>query len=229
MGDTMYKIFIVEDDDVIANSISDGLKTWGFESKICENPRQVTEEFIEFDPQLVLMDISLPFFNGYHWCSEIRKFSKVPIMFISSASDDMNVVMAINMGGDDFVSKPFDMQLLLAKVQALLRRSYDFNIQQTSGIIEHNGFILNNAACTVSYEDKKTELSKNENKILTILLENRGQVVSRDTIMNKLWETDSFIDENTLSVNVTRLRKTLSAIGIDDLIKTKKGLGYLIE
>lgn len=225
----MYKIFIIEDDDIIANSISDALKNWGFETRICENLRQVTEELIIFDPQLVLMDISLPFFNGYHWCSEIRKFSKVPIMFLSSASDDMNIVMAINMGGDDFVAKPFDMQLLLAKVQALLRRSYDFNIQQTSGIIQYNGFIFNSAACTVSYGDNKVELSKNENKILTILIQNRGSVVSRNTIMNKLWETDSFIDENTLSVNIARLRRTLTSIGIDDLIKTKKGLGYIIE
>lgn len=224
----MYKIFIVEDDDVIAKLILKGLNKWGFEARICENLRNVCEEFIEFDPQLVLMDISLPFFNGYHWCSEIRKFSKVPIMFISSADENMNIVMAINMGGDDFVSKPFDMELLLAKVQALLRRSYDFNIQQT-GILEHRGIILNSTACTVSFNDSKAELSKNENKILTILFENKGQVVSRDTIMAKLWETDCFVDENTLSVNIARLRKTLSQIGIDNLIKTKKGLGYIAE
>ncbi|MFQ7473351.1 MAG: response regulator transcription factor, partial [Anaerovoracaceae bacterium] len=222
------KIFIVEDDDVIAKLILKGLNKWGFEARICENLRNVCEEFIEFDPQLVLMDISLPFFNGYHWCSEIRKFSKVPIMFISSADENMNIVMAINMGGDDFVSKPFDMELLLAKVQALLRRSYDFNIQQT-GILEHRGIILNSTACTVSFNDSKAELSKNENKILTILFENKGQVVSRDTIMAKLWETDCFVDENTLSVNIARLRKTLSQIGIDNLIKTKKGLGYIAE
>ena len=224
----MYKIFIVEDDDVIAELILKGLNKWGFEARICENLRNVCEEFIEFDPQLVLMDISLPFFNGYHWCSEIRKFSKVPIMFISSADENMNIVMAINMGGDDFVSEPFDMELLLAKVQALLRRSYDFNIQQT-GILEHRGIILNSTACTVSFNDSKAELSKNENKILTILFENKGQVVSRDTIMAKLWETDCFVDENTLSVNIARLRKTLSQIGIDNLIKTKKGLGYIAE
>ncbi|MFQ8602946.1 MAG: response regulator transcription factor [Anaerovoracaceae bacterium] len=224
----MYKIFIVEDDDVITELILKGLNKWGFEARICENLRNVCEEFIEFDPQLVLMDISLPFFNGYHWCSEIRKFSKVPIMFISSADENMNIVMAINMGGDDFVSKPFDMELLLAKVQALLRRSYDFNIQQT-GILEHRGIILNSTVCTVSFNDSKAELSKNENKILTILFENKGQVVSRDTIMAKLWETDCFVDENTLSVNIARLRKTLSQIGIDNLIKTKKGLGYIAE
>lgn len=224
----MYRIFIIEDDDIIAGVIADNLKNWGFESKICEDFRNVTAEFTAYDPHLVLMDISLPFFNGYHWCSEIRKFSKVPIMFISSAGDDMNVVMAINMGADDFVAKPFDINLLLAKIQALLRRSYDFNASK-SEVKEHNGMIHNSTSCTVEYEGNKAELSKNENRILNILMENKGKVVSRNTLMHKLWETDSFVDENTLSVNVTRLRKALSGIGIDDLIKTKKGIGYIIE
>lgn len=224
----MYRVFIVEDDDVIATAIANALINWGFDPHICDNFRNVTEEFIKADPHLVLMDIALPFFNGYHWCSEIRKFSKVPIMFISSAGDDMNIIMAINMGADDFVAKPFDMNLLLTKIQALLRRSYDFNAAQTH-LHEHNGIILDSAACTVSIDGSKKELSKNENKILTVLLENKGQVVSREKLMNKLWETDSFVDENTLSVNVARLRKTLSSIGIDDLIKTKKGIGYIIE
>ena len=176
----------------------------------------------------MLLDISLPFFNGYHWCNEIRRISKVPIMFISSAGDNMNVVMAINMGADDFVSKPFDLDLLLAKIQALLRRTYDFNTQQES-LLSHQGVVLDSAACIVHFEDRKVDLSKNENKILTILLEQKGQVVNRDVLMNKLWETDSFVDENTLSVNVTRLRKTLARVGIEDFIKTKKGIGYIIE
>lgn len=227
-GDKMYKIFIVEDDETIAHSIADKLSSWGFESNVCNNFRNILTQFLEIEPHLVLMDISLPFFNGYHWCSEIRKISKVPIMFISSAGDKMNIVMAINMGADDFVSKPFDMDMLLAKIQALLRRTYDFTTQQ-SGIFQHDNIILNSTACTVTYHDNKLELSKNENKILTILLENKGQVVSRDILMNKLWETDCFIDENTLSVNVTRLRKSLAAIGVHDLIKTKKGMGYIIE
>lgn len=224
----MYKIFIVEDDEVIANVIAAKLKTWGFASKICENLQDVTKDFVDYDPQLVLMDISLPFFNGYHWCSEIRRISKVPIMFISSAGDNMNIVMAINMGADDFVAKPFDIELLLAKIQALLRRTYDFNTQQ-SGLLQHDNVVLNSTACTVTYADRKTELSKNENKILTILMENKGKPVSRDALMNKLWETDCFVDENTLSVNVTRLRRTLATIGIEDFIKTKKGIGYIIE
>lgn len=224
----MYRILIVEDDDIIAAKITEKLQSWGFEAKSCEDLRNVLQEFVAYDPQLVLLDISLPFFNGYHWCTEIRKISKLPIMFISSADEDMNVVMAMNMGGDDFVAKPFDMDVLLAKVQALLRRSYDFNAVN-SGLMEHNGIIFSSAACTVTYDDQKVELSKNENKILSLLLENKGEAVSRDTIMNKLWETDSFVDENTLTVNVTRLRKVLSSIGIEDLIKTRKGIGYIIE
>ena len=224
----MYKILIVEDDEIIANAISDRLNSWGFEACSCMDFRDVLSQFIEYGPHLVLMDISLPFFNGYHWCSEIRKISKVPIMFISSAGDNMNIVMAINMGADDFVSKPFDMDMLLAKIQALLRRTYDFAATQPA-IFRHNDVMLDSSACTVSYLDRKAELSKNENRILTILMENKGQVVSRDVLMNKLWQTDCFIDENTLSVNVTRLRKTLSSIGIEDLIKTKKCMGYIIE
>lgn len=224
----MYRIFIVEDDDVIAKAIADKLRSWGFEAGICGDLRNVMAEFTAFCPQLVLLDISLPFFNGYHWCNEIRRISKVPIMFISSAGDNMNVVMAINMGADDFVSKPFDLDLLLAKIQALLRRTYDFNTQQES-LLSHQGVVLDSAACIVHFEDRKVDLSKNENKILTILLEQKGQVVNRDVLMNKLWETDSFVDENTLSVNVTRLRKTLARVGIEDFIKTKKGIGYIIE
>ena len=210
----MYRIFLVEDDEVIAGAIADELTRWGFEPYICNDFQNVTEEFLACDPHLTLLDISLPFYNGYHWCSEIRKISKTPIMFISSADDDMNIIMAINMGGDDFVAKPFEMQVLLTKIQALLRRSYDFNAQQETGVLDYKG--------------KRAELSKNENKILAILLEHAGEVVSRDAMMNRLWETDCFVDENTLSVNIARLRKTLASIGITDLIKTKKGIGYMI-
>ena len=224
----MYRIFLVEDDEVIAGAIADGLTRWGFEPYICNNFQNVTEEFLACDPHLTMLDSSLPFYNGYHWCSEIRKISKTPIMFISSADDDMNIIMAINMGGDDFVAKPFEMQVLLTKIQALLRRSYDFNAQQETGVLEHEGILLNITACTVDYKGKRAELSKNENKILAILLEHAGEVVSRDAMMNRLWETDCFVDENTLSVNIARLRKTLASIGITDLIKTKKGIGYMI-
>ena len=222
------RIFVVEDDAVIASAVKRSVEAWGCDCRVAQNFRCVLQEFAAYDPQLVLMDITLPFYNGYHWCSEIRKLSKVPVIFLSSASDNMNIVMAINMGGDDFVAKPFEMQVLLTKIQALLRRSYDFNAQQETGVLEHEGIILNSTACTVDYKGKRAELSKNENKILAILLEHAGEVVSRDAMMNRLWETDCFVDENTLSVNIARLRKTLASIGITDLIKTKKGIGYMI-
>lgn len=179
------------------------------------------------NPQLVLMDISLPFFNGYHWCSEIRKVSKVPIIFVSSASDNMNIVMAINMGGDDFIPKPFDLTVLVAKVQALLRRTYDFT--SSSDVLEHKGILLNLSDATVTYKGEKVELTKNEYRILQVLFENNGKAVTRDSLMEKLWETDCFVDDNTLTVNITRLRKKIAGIGLDNLIITKKGIGYMVE
>ena len=184
-------------------------------------------EFAEFDPHIILMDISLPFFNGYHWCSEIRKVSKVPIIFISSASDNMNMVMAMNMGADDFIAKPFDQSVLMAKLQAMLRRTYDFSASVP--VLEHRGALLNTGDNTMIYNDEKIALSKNEFRILLILMENKGKVVSREKLMEQLWETDSFVDENTLSVNVGRLRKRLDAAGLEDFITTKFGVGYLIE
>jgi DNA-binding response OmpR family regulator len=184
-------------------------------------------EFSEVEPQLVLLDIGLPFFNGYYWCSQIRKTSKVPVIFLSSASDNMNIVMAMNMGGDDFISKPFDLEVLNAKVQAMLRRSYDFAGQ--TKLLEHKGAILNVSDATLLYGETRIDLSKNEYRILQTLMEQKGNVVSRDTLMTRLWETDSYVDENTLTVNVTRLRKKLADAGLTDFISTKKGLGYLIE
>lgn len=169
----------------------------------------------------------LPFFNGFHWCSEIRKFSKVPVMFISSAQDNMNIVMAMNMGGDDFIAKPFDLNVLTAKVGALLRRTYSF--QGQVNIIEHKGVVLNLSDTTLTYKDNKIELTKNDYKILQILMENVGRVVSREDIMQRLWESDNFIDDNTLTVNVTRLRKKLADFGLKDFIITKKGLGYMVN
>lgn len=223
----MYRILIVEDDLIIAKTIKNHIESWGFEAESVTNFKDVLSDFVSYNPQLVLLDISLPFFNGYHWCSEIRKVSKVPIIFISSSSDNMNIVMAINMGGDDFISKPFDLNVLTAKVQALLRRTYDFAGQ--SNLIEHKGAILNTSDSTLTYDDKKIELSKNDNKILQTLLENKGKTVSRDIIMTRLWETDSYIDDNTLSVNITRLRKKLQDVGLHNFITTKKGIGYLVE
>ncbi len=220
----MYKILIVEDDEIISRSIQEHLGAWNYDAKRIKDFSQVMEEFVDFSPQLVIMDITLPFFNGYHWCSEIRKVSQVPVIFLSSASDNMNIVMAVNMGADDFVAKPFDMDVLTVKIQALLRRCYDF--VGTSSLLEHKGAMLNLTEATLTYQDEKIELTKNELKILQVLTENKEKVVSRDTLMLKLWESDNYVDENTLSVNVNRLRKKLETIGLTDFIVTKKGIGY---
>lgn len=223
----MYKILIIEDDEIIAKSIEKEISNWGFTAKRITDFQDIIPQFIDFDPQLVLLDITLPFFNGYHWCTEIRKLSKIPIVFISSASDNMNIVMAMNMGGDDFIAKPFDLHVLIAKIQAILRRTYDFSTQ--SNLLEHNGAILNINDNSISYKDEKVELTKNEYKILQTLLENKGKTVSRDNLMIKLWETDNYVEENTLNVNINRLRRKLESIGLENFIKTKKGLGYIIN
>lgn len=223
----LYRVLIVEDDMVIAKSIANYLNKWNYQTKCITDFRNVMDEFIAFDPQLVLLDISLPFFNGYHWCNEIRKISKVPIIFISSASDNMNIVMAMDIGGDDFIVKPFDLSVLVAKVNALIRRTYSF--QGQVNILERNGVVLNLNDICISYKDEKLELTKNDFKILQVLMENPGKVVSRSQIMTRLWDSDSFIDDNTLTVNVNRLRKKLEEIGIYDFIITKKGLGYMVK
>ena len=222
----MYRILIVEDDMTIANAVRKHMEGWGYEVRCAEDFKNVLAEFASFSPQLVLLDISLPFFNGYHWCSQIRQISRVPVIFLSSASDNMNIVMAINMGGDDFVAKPFDLNVLMTKVQAMLRRTYDFGGQ--TGLFEHRGVILNLSDATVFYDGSRVELTKNEFKILQILMEQKGNVVSRDKIMTRLWESDSYVDDNTLTVNVTRLRKKLEEAGVKGFITTKKGIGYLI-
>lgn len=223
----MAKILIVEDDRVIAREMKKHMETWGHEIALIQDFKDVLPQFVSFDPQMVLMDISLPFYSGYHWCGEIRKLSRVPIIFVSSASDNMNIVMAINMGGDDFIAKPFDFQVLMAKIQALLRRTYDFG--DNSSLMEHGGLVFNLNDMTVLYEGEKESLTKNESRILQKLMENKGKTVSRDNLMMSLWETDSFVDDNTLSVNVNRLRRKLEQLGMEAFIVTKKGIGYLIE
>ncbi len=222
----MYKILIVEDDLTISSILKNHLCKWGYEAEFVSDFNNVVSSFIEYDPQLVVLDITLPFYNGFHWCTEIRKISKVPIIFASSASDNMNLIMAINMGADDFIAKPFDLNVIVAKVQALIRRTYSF--QGQINILESNGAVLNLGDTTITYNDKKLELSKNEFKILQILLENKNKAVSRDDIMTHLWNSDSFIDDNTLTVNVTRLRRKLEYINLKDFIKTKKGMGYIV-
>jgi DNA-binding response OmpR family regulator len=212
---------------VIAKVMANHLAKWNYEVKYITDFRNIINEFLEFEPQLVLLDISLPFYNGYHWCSQIRKLSKVPIIFISSASDNMNVVMAMDIGGDDFIVKPFDLSVLVAKINALIRRTYSF--QGQVNLIEKNGVVLNLNDTCITYKDKKIELTKNDFKIMQILMDNSGEIVSRNDIMTRLWESDSFIDDNTLTVNVARLRKKLEEIHIYDFIITKKGLGYMVE
>ena len=223
----MYRIMIIEDDRGIAQAIREQAELWDLQVHCVENFRAVTAEFAAFDPHLVLLDLGLPFFNGYHWCSEIRKVSQVPILVISSAGDNMNIIMAMNMGADDFIVKPFDQSVLMAKVQAMLRRTYDFSAGVP--VLEHRGAMLNTGDNTLVYGDRRIELSKNEYRILLALMRSKGKVVSREKLMELLWESDSFVDENTLTVNVGRLRKKLDAAGLTDFITTTFGVGYLIR
>lgn len=225
----MYKIFLVEDDNVIVNQVEKHLRSWNYEVIIAKNFHDIMSDFAKSEADLVLLDISLPFFDGFYWCRHIRQISKLPIVFISGAGDNLNIVMAMNMGADDFICKPFDLNVLTAKIQALLRRAYDFSEGETADVIEHDGIILNMKNASLYFDGENIELTKNEYKILEILLKNKGKMTSRENLMMGLWNTDSFVDENTLTVNMTRLRKKLAEHGISDLIKTKKGLGYIVE
>ncbi|MCI7275543.1 MAG: response regulator transcription factor [Lachnospiraceae bacterium] len=234
MGEeTGYQIFLVEDDEVIAREISQFLTAWGLETKCAEDFSDVLAQFQEWKPQLVLMDISLPFHNGFYWCQEIRKQSEVPVVFLSSAADNMNIVMAMNMGGDDFIAKPFDRNVLLAKIQAILRRTYHYaaGVEQTedSEHLRCKGAVLNLSNMTLEANGQKLDLTKNEFRMLQELMEKKGHCVSRDRLMERLWETDCYVDENTLTVNMTRLRRKLAGIGLEPFITTKKGVGYLLE
>lgn len=220
----MYRILIVEDDPSIAGAIEQALHVWGYDCRRVRDFQNVTDAFWDFQPHLVLLDILLPFFNGYHWCEQIRKTSRVPILFLSSASDNMNIIMAVNMGGDDFLAKPFDLSVLTAKVQALLRRSYDM----AAPTLSCRGAVLDPGDSSLRFAGQKIELTRNECRILTTLLEQKGSAVSREQLMQRLWETDSFVDENTLTVNINRLRKKLESYGLRGFIATRHGVGYLI-
>ena len=222
----MYRIFLVEDDHALALEIRRHLESCGNETRIVSDFRAVLDEIRAYDPQLVLMDIMLPFQNGYYWTAEIRKFSTVPIVFLSSASDGMNIVMAVSMGGDDFIAKPVEPMVLNAKVQAILRRTYEMS--GSANTIEFFGAVLNLNDASVTIGEEKLDLTKNEFRILQTLLENRGKIVSRDALMLRLWNDDCFVEENTLTVNVTRLRKKLEAHGLADVIVTRPGSGYII-
>lgn len=223
----MYKILIAEDDPTLAKVMKKHIESWNMNVHCVKNFRNITDEFREYEPHLVLLDIMLPFYNGYHWCTEIRRISDVPIVFISSASDDMNIIMAMNMGGDDFIAKPFELNVMTAKIQAVLRRTY--NMANQIPTLEHCGAVLNLNDNTLEYNGKTLELTRNEFRILQTLFENKGKIVSRDTLMIKLWQMDCYVEENTLTVNVTRLRRKLESIGLSDFIKTKVGSGYIIS
>lgn len=222
----MKRIYLVEDDAIIANAISSHLSQWGYQVETAQAFDDVLTPCLSFDPHLVLLDISLPHFNGFHWCEMIRRHSRVPIIFISSAADQMNIVMAVNLGADDFIAKPFSLHVLTAKVQAILRRTYDFQTELTT--LSRGDVLLHLGRAAVQYHDQTVDLTRNEFMILQILMENAGHVVSREEVITHLWEDDSFIDDNTLTVNVNRLRKKLEAAGLQDFILTKKGLGYFI-
>jgi len=223
----MYRIYIIEDDDGIAGAVRSQLEMWGYEAKRCDDYKNVIAGIAGFDPHIVLLDIGLPFFDGYKWCSELRKTSNVPVIFISSASDSLNIVMAMNMGGDDFIAKPFDMSVLIAKIQAMLRRTYDF--ADTRPTLSVRGASLPEDGGCLEYDGQRIELSKNEYRILSVLMRSAGKTVSREKLMEALWQTDSYIDDNTLTVNVNRLRKKLDGAGLYDFIETKFGVGYLVR
>ena len=222
-----YKIMIVEDDPTIAGVVKSHLAKWGYLAYSVQDFSLVLHEFRQEEPHLVLMDISLPRYNGFYWCGEIRKFSRVPILFLSSHAENMDIVMAISMGGDDYVTKPFDLSVLVAKIQALLRRSYDF--QSPMNVLYHREAVFHIGDGTLHYRNQKIDLTRNEARIMQTLLESKGVIVSRDTLMQRLWDSDEFIDDNTLTVNIARLRKKLEDAGLCDFIVTKKGSGYLVE
>lgn len=220
------RIYIVEDDAVIAGAVARALEQWGFEVATAEDFSDVLGEFTRLDPQLVIMDISLPCYNGYYWCEKIRRASKAPIVFLSSRADTADVVMAVGMGADDYIAKPVEMELLIAKVQAVLRRAYDY---EPAANARFCGAEFDAGASMLLCGGKRFELTKNESRILTVLLKKRGVIVSREELMLKLWDSDEFVDDNTLTVNINRLRKTLASAGLGDCVKTHKGQGYSID
>ncbi|WP_333860565.1 response regulator transcription factor [Clostridium sp.] len=224
----MYKIMVIEDDKSLLDNITEMLVKWGFHAHGVINYSNILTEFIKNKPHLVLMDINLPYFDGFHWCNKIREISKCPIIFLSSRDSNMDIIMAVNMGADDYITKPFSMDVLIAKISALIRRSYSYG-EEDYELLEHNGVILNLTYKMLSYGEREIELTKNEFKIMLLLMKNNGKTISRERIMRTLWDDDNFISDNTLTVNINRLRARLKDIGLYDFIKTKKGRGYEIS
>lgn len=223
----MYKIFIVEDEEIIAKSIQKYLKSWGYQVKIVEDFHNVLEEILAFQADLLLLDLYLPFYNGYYWCEKIRRISTIPIVFLSSATDNMNIIMALSKGADDYIEKPFDLEVLASKIQAIFRRAY--TLKEKNPLVYVGGIVFDLEKGQITKEDQRVELSKNEFLLFQLLYENKNKIVSREDLMLALWNTDSFVDDNTLTVNINRLRKKLELVGAEHLIKTKKGQGYLLE
>ena len=222
-------IFIIEDDQSLSNEIKLALSKWGYSVGQVNDFENITNEVLDSNPKLILMDINLPSYDGFYWCSQIRNFMKVPIIFISSRDNDMDIIMSINMGGDDYITKPFSPQVLVAKIQAILRRTYSYNNDLKSDVIKFKDITLNIVEGKLYFKGENVDLTKNELKIMNILMLNQEKIVSREEIIEELWDTDEFISENTLTVNVNRLRKKLKSIGLEDVIGTKKGQGYIIR
>ena len=223
----MKEILLIEDDFDLAKQLSLSLSKWGFSVDLIDDFNNIREEFIDKKPRLVIMDVNLPYYDGFYWCEKIREISKVPIIFLSSRDSNMDLIMGINNGGDDYITKPFSIEVLITKINAILRRSYDY--VSLDSIIYYKDTILDMEKCTFKYEDNIIDLTKNEMKILSVLIKNKGKVVSRDKIMMSLWNDDEFVSDNTLTVNVTRLRSRLKdELELNDFIKTKKGIGYMI-
>lgn len=219
----MTKVFIVEDDAAIAAALEKHLTRRGFEARRAGDLRNVADECAAYAPQLVLLDVSLPYFDGFAWCARIRASSSVPIVFLSAAADNMNVLMALSLGGDDFIAKPFDFDVLTAKMQAVLRRS---GSSKQSAVLTRGPLSLDVGDATLRAGENKIELTRNEMRMLRLLMENAGHAVRRETLMERLWETNEYIDDNTLTVNMARLRKKLEDAGYPGLIVTRKGVGY---
>ncbi|BAH05362.1 response regulator transcription factor [Clostridium kluyveri] len=224
----MYKIMIIEDDRALSDNIIEMLIKWDFNVCGVRDYSNILSEFIENKPHLVVMDINLPYFDGFYWCNKIREMSQCPIIFLSSRDSNMDIIMAVNMGADDYITKPFSMDVLIAKISALIRRTYSYG-EGASELLECNGAILNLTYKTLSYNEREIELTKNEFKIMLFLMKNSGKTISRERIMRTLWDDDNFISDNTLTVNINRLRMRLRDIGLYDFIKTKKGRGYEIS
>lgn len=223
----MYGIMLVEDDGALCSQLSEGLRKWGFSVSVAGDFENVLEDFIKCRPQLVIMDINLPCFDGFYWCGKIREVSNTPILFLSSRDSNMDVIMAVNTGADDYITKPFSMSVLIAKIQAVLRRTYAYSAASPE-LLEHRGVTLNAGEGVLLYNGNRLELTKNELKIMSLLLNKKGSVVTRENIMQMLWDDDQFVNDNTLTVNINRLRSRLSEIGLDELIGTRKGQGYII-